>query len=204
MAFARGALPRPPARVLEVGAGRGELAAVLRDDGWDVRAIDPKAEDPGVEPVALAELEAPPGSFDAVLAVVSLHHVEPLEESVAVLAATVRPGGALVVDEIDVARLDERAAAWWLERQVDVGKGEGHRFGDDPASLVAGMREHVHDLDTVRAALARWFDFGAVERLPYLHRWHLPPGFRDAEVALIEAGELSPMGARFIGVRRAD
>jgi SAM-dependent methyltransferase len=190
--------------VLEVGAGRGELAALLRADGWDVRAIDPKAEDPGVEPVALADLDAPPGAFEAVLAVVSLHHVEPLEESLAVLGAVVPAGGALVVDEIDVAHLDERGAAWWLERQVDVGKGEGHHFGNDAASLVAGMREHVHDLDTVRAALAPWFDLGAVERLPYLHRWHLPPGFRDEEVALIEAGELQPMGARFTGVRRPD
>jgi 2-polyprenyl-3-methyl-5-hydroxy-6-metoxy-1,4-benzoquinol methylase len=39
--FVLGALPSPPARVLEVGAGGGELAADLRDAGYDVLAIDP-------------------------------------------------------------------------------------------------------------------------------------------------------------------
>jgi len=43
-AFVRGALPPPPARVLEVGAGSGELAAALREAGYDVVAIDPAAD----------------------------------------------------------------------------------------------------------------------------------------------------------------
>src|ERR671932_2004120 len=88
-AYVRSALPPPPARVLEVGAGAGELAAALRAAGWDVVAIDPAADGAaGVEPVALLDLEAAEASFDAVVAVVSLHHVEPLAESCA------RLGGA--------------------------------------------------------------------------------------------------------------
>src|SRR4051794_41931627 len=64
--FVRAALPPPPARVLEVGAGRGELAAALRDAGYDVVAIDPGIEDaPGVDRVALLDVEAGDASFDA-------------------------------------------------------------------------------------------------------------------------------------------
>ena len=79
LAFARGALPPPPARVLEIGAGDGALAAALREAGHDVTAIDPGAEDgTGVERTTLIEAT---GSYDAAIAVVSLHHVEPLAES---------------------------------------------------------------------------------------------------------------------------
>ena len=49
VAYARAALPPPPARVLEVGAGEGELAAVLGAAGYDVTAIDPRGGD-GVAP----------------------------------------------------------------------------------------------------------------------------------------------------------
>jgi 2-polyprenyl-3-methyl-5-hydroxy-6-metoxy-1,4-benzoquinol methylase len=92
LAFVRAALPPAPARVLEIGAGSGELAAALRAGGHDVTAIDPAAEDgTGVERAALIEVR---GSFDAALAVVSLHHVEPLEASCAHLATLVRPGAA--------------------------------------------------------------------------------------------------------------
>ena len=42
VAYIRGALPAPPARVLEIGAGDGTLAAALRDGGYDVVAIDPE------------------------------------------------------------------------------------------------------------------------------------------------------------------
>ena len=45
LAFARGVLPAPPARILEIGAGDGELAAALREGGHEVTAIDPKAQD---------------------------------------------------------------------------------------------------------------------------------------------------------------
>src|SRR5687768_15935654 len=112
LAFVRAALMAPPAHVLEIGAGRGELATLLRDGGYEVTAIDPAAEDDA--PVQRAALLDVTGSFDAAVAVVSLHHVEPLAESCEHLATLVRPAGLLVVDEFDVERFDERAAQWWL------------------------------------------------------------------------------------------
>jgi len=71
LAFVRSSLPTPPARVLEIGAGRGEMARALIDAGYEVTAIDPAAE-PGtqVQPVALIDAD---GVFDAAVAVVSLH-----------------------------------------------------------------------------------------------------------------------------------
>jgi len=65
-AFVRAALPPAPARVLEVGAGDGTLAALLRGAGYDVLAIDPAAEGDGVTPVALLDVDEPDGAIDEI------------------------------------------------------------------------------------------------------------------------------------------
>lgn len=197
MAFVRAALPAPPARVLEIGAGKGELAAELRAAGYDVRAIDPAADDgTGVEPVALLEVS---GTFDAAVAVVSLHHVEPLDGSCAHLATLIRPGGRVVIDEFDVMRLDHRAAEWWLAQRRAAGKADDH----DAESLVRFMRDHVHALDAVLESLAPHFAIGAPVPVPYLNRWNLEPGLRDVEEGLIAAGSLPATGARLVARRHA-
>jgi SAM-dependent methyltransferase len=182
--------------VLEVGAGSGELAAALARAGYEVVAIDPASESPDVRAVALLALDEPPGSFDAAVAVVSLHHVEPLEASCEHLGALVRPGGALVVDEFDVERFDARAARWLIERR---GTSEHHA---DPEALVADLRQHLHGLDRIRAALDTWFALVEAVRGPYLYRWDLPPGLREPEEELIAAGRLPATGARLVGRRR--
>ena len=182
------ALPAPPARVLEIGAGDGALAAALRQAGYDVLAIDP-AGGPGVVQIPLLEVE---GTFDAAVAVVSLHHVEPLAESVDRLAAVLPAGARLVVDEFDVSRYDERAARWWLayaDRE------------DEPADLVAGLRDHLHGVDTIVAELARWFAVGEPVRGAYLYRWEIDPALRGEEEEQIAARAMPATGARFIATR---
>jgi SAM-dependent methyltransferase len=184
--------------VLEIGAGEGELASALADAGFDVVAIDPASESPAVRPVALHELDEPAGSFDAAVAIVSLHHVEPLDESCRRLAELVRSGGTLVVDEFDVERFDERAAAWQLEHR----EAHGHEDHDrDPAGVVAHMRAHLHGLARIRSALAPWFALGEPVRGAYLYRWDLPPSLRDPEEQLIAEGWLPATGARLVGIR---
>jgi SAM-dependent methyltransferase len=196
LAFARGALPPPPARVLEIGAGDGELAAALRDHRYAVNAIDPQAEEgSGVERTALIDAD---GHYDAAIAIVSLHHVEPLAESCARLAELVEPGGVLAIDELDIRRYDERATTWWLHQR----RAAGHEDDHTPESILDGMRGHIHALDDVIAALRPHFALGEPVRGPYLHRWHLPPGLREAEERLIGAGDLPATGARLVGIRR--
>ena len=213
IAFLRDSLPAPPARLLEVGAGSGEVASILADDGYEVVAVDPSSKAPDVLPITLLELDRPPASFDAALAVVALHHVEPLAPSCERLARLVRVGGTIVVDEFDVEALDERAAAWWLDQW----KARGDRASDeltswrpwadgepppDPAALVDDRRSHLHTIDQIRAALAPWFELTEPVYGPYLYRWRLPPGYRAVADELIDAGRLPVIGARFVGRRR--
>ena len=197
-AFVRANLPAPPARVLEVGAGEGDLARALRAAGYDVVAIDPEPRGDDVRAVALHELDEPAASFDAAVAIVSLHHVEPLEESCARLTALLRPGAMLVVDELDVRAYDERAAGWWLRQRAALGARAG-RTADE---LVADLRSHLHPLERIVETLAPDFEVGAPLRGPYLYRWYLNESLRPAEEDLIARGELPAVGARLV-LRRA-
>lgn len=182
--------------MLEVGAGGGELAARLGDRGYEVVAIDPAGEPP-VLPVALVDLDEPAATFDGAVAVVSLHHVEPLRESLSRLAEVLRPGAALVVDELDVERLDQGAARWWIERRRE----RGLETPPDAAEMVRNMRGHIHPLSLVVEELGRWFQLEPVRRGSYLHRWDLAEDLRATEERLIAAGELPAIGARIVGRR---
>ncbi len=198
LAWVRSGLPSSPARVLEVGAGEGELAAQLRADGYDVRAIDPAGGE-DIEQVGLLDLEAADGEFDAAVAMLSLHHVDPLDDSLARLAAVLRPGAPLVVDEFDVASFDRLAADWLLARWHD----QGREVHGDAGSMTSDVRDHLHPVELIRERLGEaGFEVGPVEIVPYLHRWHLEPGLRDAEAELIAAGRLPATGARFVATRR--
>jgi SAM-dependent methyltransferase len=197
--FVRSNLPEPPARVLEVGAGDGALARALRAAGYEVLAIDPKPESDDVRAVALADLDEPEGSFAAAVAVVSLHHVDPLERSCHRLGELVEPGGTLVLDEFDVGSFDLQAAAWWLKQRQAVGEPQPQTAEE----LVAERRDHLHPLVRVLAALEPQFELGRPVRGAWLHRWRLGEAFRGVEEEAIARGDLPATGARVVAGRRS-
>jgi SAM-dependent methyltransferase len=197
LAFVRSSLPPPPAQILEIGAGDGELASALNLAGYEVTAIDPAAE-PGsrVKPLALIDAN---GRFDGAVAVVSLHHVDPLEVSCAHLATLLVPGGVLVIDELDSQLFDETAATWWLGQRRALGS---HEDGLGPREMVDDLRHHVHPVTRITDALTPHFALGAPVRGPYLHRWKLRPALYGPEVDLIAAGLLPAVGWRQVAIRR--
>ena len=199
LAYVRANLPRTPARLLEIGAGNGELARALREAGYDVLAIDPKPSGPDVCPVALHDLDEPAASFNAALAVTSLHHVEPLEGSLEHLADLLDSGGVLVVDEFDVAAFDERAAEWWLRQRRALG-GEEHAGAEQ---LVAEHRAHLHPLERIVAALEPHFHVGTPVYGAYLYRWNLDESLRQDEEDAIARGEIPAAGARLLARRQS-
>jgi SAM-dependent methyltransferase len=197
-AFVHANLPEPPARVLEIGAGSGRLARALRESGYDVLAIDPKSDSEDVRPVALSDVDEPAGSFAAAVAVVSLHHVDPLEESCRRLGELVQPGGTLVIDEFDAGAFDVGAAAWWLEQRAAIGEPQPQTAEE----LVADHREHLHPLERILEALDPYFELGEPLRCAWLHRWNLGDSLRAVEEDAIARGQLSAVGARLLGRRR--
>jgi SAM-dependent methyltransferase len=94
-----------PARVLEVGSGRGELAErIQRELGVELVAIDQSqrmvelARSRGVD-ARLGDVQQLPfaaGSFDCVVGAWMLYHVSDLDRGLAEIARVLRPGGRLV------------------------------------------------------------------------------------------------------------
>src|SRR5262245_50221895 len=161
-AFVLSALPPPPARVLEVGCGAGELALAIDAAGYDVVAVDPRAPaGPIFRQTTLAEL-ADPGPFDIAIARYSLHHIEGLDDAVDRIAMLLRPGGKLVVEEFGWDLVDDPTAAWLAEQQ---GESVEQARADWDAE-----HEGLHGYDELRRALASRFDERSFASRPFLHR----------------------------------
>lgn len=110
--FASALLERlpPHARVLEIGAGEGELAQRLADAGHDVVAIDPTVRSTfPVQQTTFEAFDAPPESFDAIVSQLVLHHVEDLDAAMEKAARLLRPGGLLAIDDYGWERSDDPA-----------------------------------------------------------------------------------------------
>jgi len=104
-------LPPPPQRVLEVGCGRdGGLVELLAGAGYDVTGVDPHAPE-GERFLRTTFQEASNRllleGFDAVVAGRVLHHVNPLDEGLDMLAS-IAP--LLIVDEFASDRIDRRGS----------------------------------------------------------------------------------------------
>jgi 2-polyprenyl-3-methyl-5-hydroxy-6-metoxy-1,4-benzoquinol methylase len=114
--FVLGQIGDPPARVLEVGCGEGELARTLARAGHSVTAIDPRAPASTIFRRVRIEEFSDTGPFDYVVAILSLHHVEDLGKVLDKIAKLLRAGGTLTVVEFAWDRFDEATAEWALEQ----------------------------------------------------------------------------------------
>ena len=207
LGFVTANLPPSPARILEVGCGEGRLTSALIDLGYHAHGIDPRAPDgPAFERVQLEELRVDQ-PYDAAVAVVSLHHLHDLPLAVERLADAIAPGGLLVIDEFDRARLDPATTAWlWRQRQalatVGLGHAPDHATAEEHhAALVDGLAA-ILTWDTVREALAAHFDERSCERVGYLYRYETHPALQPLEQAMIDAGAVAATGVRYVGLRR--
>jgi 2-polyprenyl-3-methyl-5-hydroxy-6-metoxy-1,4-benzoquinol methylase len=106
LGFLAAVLPPPPAQLLDVGCGEGQVSAALINQGFDVVGLD---SDPKVVQVALeAGVPAVEASFldygreepfDVVLFSRSLHHIPNLDAAIDRACALLQPGGLVVADD---------------------------------------------------------------------------------------------------------
>ena len=135
-AFVEAQLP-PPARVLEVGCGQGELARALAASGYEVVAIDPDAPEGELFLAVSLEEFVASEPFEAVVASRSLHHIHDLASAVKTIANLLKPGGRFFLDEHACDRLDEKTARWYLEQRA--------HDRDAPSSLEACLADWEAD-----------------------------------------------------------
>jgi SAM-dependent methyltransferase len=210
--FVRAQLPSAPARVLEVGCGRlGGFVPALQDGGYDVVGVDPEApEGPAYQQIEFEQYK-PPQPVECVVASTSLHHVADLDVVLDRVAATLVPGGTLVVVEWAWERFDQATARWcfdrlpaatpstepgWLQRHRDQWMGSGQ-----PWETVVGAWAQTEGLHTgqeiVRGLDAR-FDRQLYVDGPYFFADLDGVGEADEQRA-IDAGLIQATGFRYVG-----
>jgi SAM-dependent methyltransferase len=183
---------RAGSRVLDVGCGDGGFVERLLARGVDAFGVDPRAPThPRLLPERVEDV-ASIGEFDAISAVMALHHTK-LDDVVAAIGRLLRPDGQLFVYEFAWELYDERAAAWLAARGSS-------RAGDSVASW---QREHagLHSSAAVRAALTTEFELRETER-PYLARMLGRHALEAEERKLIAAAALPALGRWYFGRRR--
>jgi SAM-dependent methyltransferase len=193
-------LQSAPARVLEVGCSRGDLARAIAEAGHEVVAIDPDAPAGDLFRATSLEEFADPEPFDAVVASLALHHVADLRGALDKIASLLRPTGRLIVNEHAVDRLDEPTARWYLEKRAEIRP-------DAPRSLEQCLHEWeedhagLHGYAAMRQELDRRFTERFFAWMPYLYG-ELAGAVTDLEErALIDAGAIQATGFRYVGER---
>jgi SAM-dependent methyltransferase len=207
-------LPTAGAAVLEVGCGEGDLARAMAARGYRVTAIDPEAPEGDVfRRVTLEEFHAD-RPFEAVVAVLSLHHIESVSDAVSKMRELLQDRGLFIAVEFAWEHIDDATARWCLQNLREVHDGEEgwlhRRFSEwrERAPEVSpheyfrswAETERMHTsramLEELRANLTeRHFEWS-----PYLYP-DLDGISREDEIKAIESGEIRATGFRFVGER---
>jgi SAM-dependent methyltransferase len=174
-------------RILEVGCGKGHLAKALVDRGHLVFPIDVSEE-----AVAFARSLGLPAkqtdifgvnesAFDGILFIQSLHHINPLDQSLAQAALLLEKGGFVLLEEFAFNQVDEKTAVWFQGVQrILAGTGikgfERVEMGEAFAHLMDYYSEHgIHTGEVLIRALRNVFPNVRVsEGVPYLYRYFVP------------------------------
>jgi SAM-dependent methyltransferase len=202
--FVHSWLPGVPARVLEVGAGSGDLARSLSETGYVVTAIDPKqTEDDIVRPVSLESFDHDE-PYKSVVANRSLHHIHDLEAAVEKLAALLRPDGCLILNEFAWDRLDTATAEWLYTRKhrddADSQQENDHQSFSEWKTQWEEEHAHLHGFDDMLTALRQRFQCRHFAWYPYLATEYLDGGdAKTSERDLIVSGEINATGFRYVG-----
>jgi len=153
------------ARVLEIGAGDGDLVARMHDLGLDAWGLEPspaadQAQAKGIEvvKVAVEQAEVEPASQDAVVLWHSLEHLEDPARALGRVSSWLRPGGMIVVAVPNLDSLQARVGGdRWFHQ--DVPRHRTHFTPGGATSLLerSGFRvERIRHLLIEQNPLGMW------------------------------------------------
>jgi SAM-dependent methyltransferase len=202
--FVLSQLPRPPARLLEVGCGKGDLSRALVSEGYDVVGVDPEAPEGEIFRRESFEDHRPEGPFHAVVAVRSLHHLRDLPAALEKIRASLQPGGILILDEFAWDRLDRDTATWlYAQRRIQAARG-----GPSAPATIDALEEEwrvehqgLHGFEQIRKEVDLRFRERLFEWTPYLYRYFEDRDLREVEREVIEQGAIRAIGFRYVGER---
>jgi SAM-dependent methyltransferase len=220
---------RVGAEVLEVGCGQGHVASELSKLGYRPIGVDAdpelitEAQRRGVRAIVARWPEFDCPAVDAVTFTRSLHHINPLRESVARARVLLNPTGLLLVEDSAFDEADETALHWFLEvlrsetatNLINPVSGEfvtDLLSSKDPGFVWHQRKDHgVHSMTAMNRAVAECFTVRERQSVPYFYRYLVPvleetsaatdfiqEVFRE-ETRLGEQGTLVLIGRRIVG-----
>jgi SAM-dependent methyltransferase len=195
-------LPPSPARLLEIGCGDGELARALAHAGYQVTAVDPRAPDGEIFRRGRFEDFSDDGGFDAVVASVSLHHIEDFAAALDKVVDLLRPGGALVLEEFAKERLSGPTARWYYHQRKALANVGDEPLPDDSERWEEAWAEghvDVHSYAEMRPELDGRFARRFFTWTPYLYSYWLDDLLEPLERKLIADGAIQATGFRYVG-----
>jgi SAM-dependent methyltransferase len=206
----RGALPEPPAVVVDLGCGSaGGFVPLLLADGYEGMGVDPKApDDPHYQQVEFERANLP-AQIDAVVASTSLHHVTDPATVVDGMVAALAPGGIVVVVEWASERFDEQTARWCFEHLGGEGgwlrelRDEWRSSSLDWTDYFAGWleREGLHSGEQLIRVLDERLERRTLAEGPYYFA-DLADVTEAEEATAIEAGRIRANRIDYVGARR--
>lgn len=212
---------RPGVRILEVGAGRGEVAKRLRSLGHSVVAIDTDddavetARQDGNDVIHADFLAFRADPFDAIVFTRSLHHLSPLAAAIERARALLSSGGTIVIEDFAFDEMNH-ATADWLHNELRTlstdgvlntrDEGFGAELLSEGGNLAAWKNHHdgkhqIHTATQITAGVARVFQIAERGEAPYLYRYIAPMlpddsrGFGILQVVLSREKSMIERGA---------
>jgi 2-polyprenyl-3-methyl-5-hydroxy-6-metoxy-1,4-benzoquinol methylase len=196
-------LSRPRSRILEIGCGDGELATALARDGHSVTAIDPRApRGPIFQQISLERFDTTT-IFDAIVANRSLHHVHELGPALEKIEALLEPDGALILNEFAWDRMDDPTARWYFSHRDEATSPVSSLLPETFPDAWIAEHEDLHTSPVMKEQLEAHFITRVFEWVPYIARNYLDRADLESQEAdSIAAGDINPVGFRYVGARR--
>jgi SAM-dependent methyltransferase len=141
---------RPPGRGLDVGCGRGDLAAALSARGWKMSGIEPSraacavaaGRGIAVRCGTLSSVALESETYDAVVFHHSLEHTNEPVSTLRLVAAALAPGGVVLITVPNFASWQARRfAGYWFH--LDLPR---HRVHFTPTALEQALRAATLDV----------------------------------------------------------
>jgi SAM-dependent methyltransferase len=136
---------RPPARGLDVGCGRGDLAAALKARGWEMSGVEPSASASAhaakrgieVHRGTLSNVTLDAASYDAVILRHSLEHTTDPVAALRQVGSALSPGGLVLISVPNFASWQARhfGGCWY---HLDLPR---HRVHFTPKALARALYE---------------------------------------------------------------
>src|SRR6266480_4279725 len=181
------------AKVLEVGCGEGRVACELLQRGDRVTGLDSDAEAVtsaqarGVRAVVASWPKFDSSvSFDAIAFTRSLHHINPLGESIVPARELLNPNGFLLIEDFSPDEVNEATVAWFVKvlrstQSKALINLVANQLVTELLSATDVMqtwrdnRAHeVHSFTAMNEAIAAQFVVLETQSAPYFYRYLIP------------------------------